>query len=50
MASINITAQGVLTLTVEADAVSVTSHFDDLHVDKYSKTMIKEGNIDRKPF
>nr|CAG4638221.1 EOG090X0TJE [Chydorus sphaericus] len=34
MATLHVTAQGVLTLTVETDAVSVTSHFDDLHVDK----------------
>jgi len=36
MATLHVTAQGVLTLTVETDAVSVTSHFDDLHVDKNS--------------
>nr|CAG4637577.1 EOG090X0TJE [Ceriodaphnia reticulata]SVE73374.1 EOG090X0TJE [Ceriodaphnia reticulata] len=34
MATLHITAEGLLTLTVETDAVSVTSHFDDLHVEK----------------
>nr|CAG4635255.1 EOG090X0TJE [Alona affinis] len=37
MATIHVTSQGVLTLTVEADAVSVTSHFDDLHVEKHNE-------------
>nr|CAG4650706.1 EOG090X0TJE [Sida crystallina] len=34
MATFHVTAQGSLTLTVETDTVSVTSHFDDLHVEK----------------
>lgn len=36
MATLNITAEGLLTLTVETDTVSVTSHFDDLYVEKQS--------------
>jgi len=34
MATLHVTAQGLLTLTVETDTVSVTSHFDDLNVEK----------------
>nr|CAG4649911.1 EOG090X0TJE [Scapholeberis mucronata]SVE94058.1 EOG090X0TJE [Scapholeberis mucronata] len=34
MATLSITAEGLLTLTVETDTVSVTSHFDDLYVEK----------------
>nr|CAG4651558.1 EOG090X0TJE [Simocephalus serrulatus]SVE94683.1 EOG090X0TJE [Simocephalus serrulatus] len=34
MATLHITAEGSLTLTVETDTVSVTSHFDYLHVEK----------------
>ena len=36
MATLHVTAQGLLTLTVETDTVSVTSHFDDLNVEKNS--------------
>jgi len=34
MATLHVTAEGLLTLTVETDTVSVTSHFDDLHVER----------------
>ena len=37
MATLHITSEGLLTLTVETEAVSVTSHFDNLHVEKQSK-------------
>lgn len=36
MATIHVTSEGLLTLTVETEAVSVTSHFDNLHVEKKS--------------
>jgi len=36
MATLHVTAEGLLTLTVETDTVSVTSHFDDLHVERKS--------------
>nr|CAG4636744.1 EOG090X0TJE [Eubosmina coregoni]SVE70241.1 EOG090X0TJE [Eubosmina coregoni] len=35
MALVHITSQGHLTLTVETDSVSVTSHFEDLYVDNH---------------
>nr|SVE84689.1 EOG090X0TJE [Daphnia pulex] len=34
MATLHVTSEGLLTLTVETEAVSVTSHFDHLHVEK----------------
>nr|CAG4643689.1 EOG090X0TJE [Ilyocryptus agilis] len=37
MATMHITTQGLLTLTVETDSVSVASHFDGLHVDKHKE-------------
>jgi Hus1-like protein len=37
MATFHVTSEGSLTLTVETDMVSVTSHFEDLHVEKSSK-------------
>ena len=36
MGTLHITSEGLLTLTVETDTVSVTSHFDDLYVEKHS--------------
>ena len=42
MATLTITAEGSLTLTVETDAVSVTSHFDDLHVEKQSRCKFRK--------
>lgn len=39
MATLHVTSEGLLTLTVETEAVSVTSHFDNLHVEKQSKTL-----------
>ena len=41
MATFHVTSQGSLTLTVETDTVSVTSHFEDLHVEKHSKKPIE---------
>lgn len=38
MATLHVTSEGLLTLTVETEAVSVTSHFDNLHVEKQSNT------------
>jgi len=40
MATLHVTSQGSLTLTVETDTVSVTSHFDDLHVENNSITSV----------
>lgn len=40
MATLHITAEGSLTLTVETDTVSVTSHFDYLHVEKQSMSRL----------
>nr|CAG4648466.1 EOG090X0TJE [Moina brachiata]SVE93436.1 EOG090X0TJE [Moina brachiata] len=40
MATITITVQGSMTITVETDMVSVTSHFEDLHVDKQKEDSV----------
>ena len=40
MALLKVTSEGQLTLTVETDQVSVTSHFDELSVEKHSKNLI----------
>jgi len=37
MATFHVTSEGSLTLTVETDVVCVTSHFDELEVEKKGK-------------
>nr|CAG4638915.1 EOG090X0TJE [Cyclestheria hislopi] len=44
MATLQITAQGLLTLTAETDMVSVTSYFDDLHIEK-KKDDVEQASI-----
>lgn len=41
MATVHVTSEGLLTLTVETEAVSVTSHFDNLHVEKKSRQKVR---------
>lgn len=45
MVTLHVTSEGLLTLTVETDTVSVTSHFDDLHVEKNSNSAEKYFKI-----
>lgn len=46
MATLHITSEGALKLTVETDTVSVSSHFDGLHVEKQSNCLIEFFMID----